>query len=424
MFYSRLWGFLTTLIAIFTFSVEGTVAQPDPLVLNVACDNSALAAAFTTANTTEGDEIINLAAGCTYTPAATLELHPDGADGTVTINGNGATLNGGNAIRLIRIFSGATASIDYLTLTNAQVYDAGGGAILNEGTLTLTNSIVSNNGASQGAGILNQGTLTVDRVAFVGNMVGGMGFSATGIYNAGSATILNSTFSGNEYQAIRAGGTMTHIRYSTIVNNENGVGRVAAVDIVIENTVISQNSVSNCTGPSNATITALYADDNSCDGTVVTTEALNLGTLAHNGGFTQTHALLHGSVLIDAAVGDCPPTDQRGVERPSGVACDVGAFEFVHSLPDAAPLLNMYDSPVFVLTWSNVSWAVGYHIQVDDNADFSSPNFNRDDLPIGALSVPVDSLPNGFYYWRVRAQRANGTWSEWSAVDTFVVQVM
>jgi hypothetical protein len=53
-----------------------------------------------------------------------------------------------------------------------------------------------------------------------------------------------------------------------------------------------------------------------------------LGALGDNGGPTLTHALLPGSPAIDAASGAfCPATDQRGVARPIGPACDVGAFE-------------------------------------------------------------------------------------------------
>jgi len=55
-----------------------------------------------------------------------------------------------------------------------------------------------------------------------------------------------------------------------------------------------------------------------------------LGPLADNGGPARTHALVEGSSAIDAGSPDCPPpvTDQRGVARPQGVACDIGAFEF------------------------------------------------------------------------------------------------
>ena len=60
-----------------------------------------------------------------------------------------------------------------------------------------------------------------------------------------------------------------------------------------------------------------------------------LGPLAFNGGPTQTRALLAGSPAIDhgspAAPGcggqACTAKDQRGVVRPLGPVCDMGAFE-------------------------------------------------------------------------------------------------
>ncbi|HUZ75969.1 MAG TPA: choice-of-anchor Q domain-containing protein, partial [Chloroflexota bacterium] len=54
--------------------------------------------------------------------------------------------------------------------------------------------------------------------------------------------------------------------------------------------------------------------------------------LASNGGLTQTLALLGTSPAIDAggsSANGCPATDQRGVPRPQGAACDSGAFEYV-----------------------------------------------------------------------------------------------
>ena len=57
------------------------------------------------------------------------------------------------------------------------------------------------------------------------------------------------------------------------------------------------------------------------------------GSLQHNGGPTETMALGTGSLAIDAGddavcggerVGGI---DQRGVPRPQGPHCDIGAFE-------------------------------------------------------------------------------------------------
>ena len=59
-----------------------------------------------------------------------------------------------------------------------------------------------------------------------------------------------------------------------------------------------------------------------------------LGPLADNGGPTQTHALLAGSPAIDHSDNlTCPPTDQRGVSRPQGPACDTGAYEAEPTAP-------------------------------------------------------------------------------------------
>ncbi|MEM4283894.1 MAG: choice-of-anchor Q domain-containing protein, partial [Candidatus Caldarchaeum sp.] len=106
----------------------------------------------------------------------------------------------------------------------------------------------------------------------------------------------------------------------------------------IKNTIVANSpSGGNCFnfgGTFNAS-GVNFDTDGSCSGfNQVTPAQLNLGSLANNGGPTQTHALLAGSVAIDA-VSDCtlqdgttPVTqDQRGVSRPQGARCDVGAFE-------------------------------------------------------------------------------------------------
>ncbi len=54
-----------------------------------------------------------------------------------------------------------------------------------------------------------------------------------------------------------------------------------------------------------------------------------LGALQNNGGQTMTMALPVGSPAIDTANDVvCPATDQRGVTRPQGLGCDVGAYEY------------------------------------------------------------------------------------------------
>ncbi|HEX9441905.1 MAG TPA: Ig-like domain-containing protein, partial [Roseiflexaceae bacterium] len=70
-----------------------------------------------------------------------------------------------------------------------------------------------------------------------------------------------------------------------------------------------------------------------------------LGALQQNGGPTLTHALLAGSPALDAAnPTNCPPTDQRGVARPQGAACDIGAYEAMSALSAATTTIVISSS--------------------------------------------------------------------------------
>ena len=56
----------------------------------------------------------------------------------------------------------------------------------------------------------------------------------------------------------------------------------------------------------------------------------NLGPLQDNGGPAQTISLAPGSAAIDkvpSTGAGCPATDERGVHRPVGSGCDIGAYE-------------------------------------------------------------------------------------------------
>ncbi len=85
-------------------------------------------------------------------------------------------------------------------------------------------------------------------------------------------------------------------------------------------------------------------------------------------------------------------------------------------LPAANALVIDY-TPAF--TWSSVLTANHYIIQVDDNADFSSPVID-DDWSTTPTFTPIDALAsNTKLYWRVRAVNAVGEMSNWSVVRYF-----
>ena len=67
-----------------------------------------------------------------------------------------------------------------------------------------------------------------------------------------------------------------------------------------------------------------------------------LGPLQDNGGPGPTHALLAGSPALDHGAA-CPATDERGVVRPQGAACDVGAYELAP--PGGGDRLGERDQP-------------------------------------------------------------------------------
>jgi hypothetical protein len=94
------------------------------------------------------------------------------------------------------------------------------------------------------------------------------------------------------------------------------------------------------------------------------------------------------------------------------------------SLPDALPIINVHTTLTPTLLWGGVSWAVSYDVEVDDDPNFESVDCCDTDLGAGDLSVQTSPLQEGIvYYWRVRAQRANGTFGAWSRVDSFVIDV-
>jgi hypothetical protein len=285
-------------------------------------------------------------------------------DKDLTITGPGAmslTVSGNNASRVFNTVNAVTVTISDLTISNGA--SSGGGGIRNLGTLTITNCTLSNNSDSNfGGGIFNSNTLTINNSTLSNNSA--TGGSGGGIINSGGfVTIINSTLSNNSATTIGGGirnlGTLTIIN-STLSNNSattgGGIFNDGSGTVNIKNSIVANSpSGGDCagTGSFNASGGANFATDSSCPGfnQVPSTGmgGLNLGPLQNNGGPTQTHALLTGSVAVDAAT-DCTDfddnpifTDQRGTTRPIdgdgdfGPLCDAGAYE-------APPCTNGVDS--------------------------------------------------------------------------------
>mgnify|MGYP001828721396 CR=1 FL=1 len=197
----------------------------------------------------------------------------------------------------------------------------GGGGIFNiDSTATLTNSTVAYNWASDtdGGGIWNGMTLALANVTLSGNTAQARG---GGLFiNFGStATLTHTTVTFNE----------------AVLGTGGGLYQKEQTAVTLRNSIVSDNTGENCAGLGTATSANYNLDsDGTCQlagtGDLALTDPL-LGPLQDNGGHTDTHALLIGSPAANAIPpGDCPlPTDQRGVTRPQGPACDMGAYEAV-----------------------------------------------------------------------------------------------
>lgn len=263
---------------------------------------------------------------------------------------------------------GGVLNFGTLTVSNSAFsgnFAFNGGAISSARSLSVTNTTFSGNRAdNQGGAIENNGALTVTDSTFTGGSASGGGAITTGLYGPVVATIANTTFSGNS--ALAGGGIVTYgmttITNSTFSANDAGYfgggglavyGGTTTVTnstlsgnsteifggglktepgamLTLRNTIVANNpSGGNChqgepiaDGGGN-----LSWPDTSCPG-INQDPLLDPTGLQDNGGPTETIALQPGSPAIDAAVlANCPPTDQRGVPRPQGAGCDIGAYE-------------------------------------------------------------------------------------------------
>lgn len=139
--------------------------------------------------------------------------------------------------------------------------------------------------------------------------------------SGGGLTILNSTISSNT--AAQGGG---------ISRFGSGGSVTVANSIAVGNTATAVGP--DCSGAIAIVSANLIGDTGGCiiTGTQPLTGDAILGQLASNGGSTQTHALLAGPALDagDDAVCAATPVsgkDQRGLVRPQGAHCDLGAYE-------------------------------------------------------------------------------------------------
>lgn len=283
------------------------------------------------------------------------------------------------------------------------------------GTLTVRQSVFQNNSSTYvSAGImLINGTATVEDSKFIGNQrtgcdqsLGAGGGAIGVVYGNGtspSATITRSVFLDNKATGFQCGagavaGFNLKVGHSTFIGNQHrdwsnqlkncGALVVYSSQGLVEYSTFTKNNpdfATLCTldGPilranivyGNATLFPyevigdftsdgynILGDRSQSSGYIASDFPADtnpfLGNIGDNGGNTTTVALYPSSPALNTVpvgMAGCESgiTDQRGVPRPQGSGCDVGAYEF-YAYPDR---LGLYKDGVFYLEIDN------YHLQ-------------------------------------------------------------
>ena len=302
--------------------------------------------------------------------------------GTGTLAISGSTISDGSASfgAGIYVYNGSLNVSDSIVSGNDATGDGGGiygGAA--GGAITITDSGILGNSASQGGGVFIRprvGTTTIAGTEIYDNTVTTTGAGLAAVIGSGGLNISNTTITGNHAPSGFGGGVKIFeyhttaratITASTVVGNEaldaGGVDSVEIgsgpyADTVLRNTIVADNTgfmdaPSDLGGDFDAAFSLIEEPDGATiNGTVpgsnLAGQDPQLGALADNGGPTRTHAITQASPAADAGAAFGFATDQRGRARPLDIptlansgalgadGSDIGAFELQVSVPRCA----------------------------------------------------------------------------------------
>jgi CSLREA domain-containing protein len=362
------------------FTVNSTGDAGDANTGDPACATATavctLRAAVDQANASASADVISLPPGVyQLTGAANEDANASGdldiddvGTASTTINGLDArttSIVGTGADRVIDTHDNSELqSISGVTIAGGGGVDAGGG-IFARGTLNLANATVVGNHAdaanvtsNEGGGVFINDHANLSNVTISGNVAARgtnntFGPQGGGVFDNGSpsSSFVNVTISGNlaTGAGAQAGGVFynadanstTYTNVTLAGNSVSGSGSEGGGifvndELTMKNTIVALNRVSGSVGNCELNDTLHSAGHNLEEGTDCGFGAAGdlhganplLGALANNGGPVDTQAELLGSPALDAGdAAGCPATDARGVARPVGAACDIGAFE-------------------------------------------------------------------------------------------------
>ena len=341
-----------------------------------------------------------------------------------TLEGFTITHESGNTGRGIRLIHNS-----YLIINNSNISDnfitdfvgshTGGGISATESCeLTINGSTISGNSASSGGGIggymanitINGSTISGNSATYVGG----------GIYKCyGTLTITESTISNNGLSdpissgggIFTGGGTLT-ITESTIsgntANNYGGGIETRDYTTFITGSIFSDNS-------------AGYSGGGIC---------LNLtsGTITI-GGSNENDINNFNEFTDNYKTGNTPSPDQHICHYSRDCHMDFPYNNYYPDIqpPDAPVLYNLFYNPSsgasYDLTWSDESssGAAGYEIEESEYSDFSSICGGMSTIDT-SCTFGHDVTENTYYYYHVRSMSSEGVYSEeWSNTVEVIV---
>ncbi len=243
-------------------------------------------------------------------------------------------------------FGGLLYLTDNLFQGNQAGADAG--AIWVEGMINFIGRSIFNNNSAQGAGgaIVTEATVSMGFMTMSGNSAQNHGGALVvrGLINFVNSTISDNTAGFGGGISVVDNGVL-NLNNVTLSSNSGltatgGLSLTAGSTAYVLNSIIANSNGADCAGPGDFNdLRYNLFEDGSCisDPTSISGDPV-LGSLTFNSGVPgilyhlPTHALLPGSAAIDAipnGQNSCGSgtEDQRGVSRPQGSGCDIGAFE-------------------------------------------------------------------------------------------------
>jgi hypothetical protein len=336
---------------------------------------------------------------------------------TVGATVQGVTITGGGAVNGGGIDNEGVLMVRDSTVTGNQATGVGGG-IDNHETLAVIASTINGNSANDGGGINTDGlsasvvlvNSTIADNTTVGGGIGG------GIFNtAGTVTLANDTVSSNRAPAGGLGGNIYN-----------------KATVLARNTIITGGTATsgteNCgAGVGVAVVSQGYnlEDRDQCEltntGDQVNTDPL-LGALQNHGGPTDTQALPLGSPAVDhgnpAGCTDASSAllmvDQRGMARPQGLNCDIGAYELQPVTPGVtvAPVTGVGSSGATLHGTVDThnfptSWQFEYGPTTAYGSSTPSQTLASGTQPVSAMIAGL--LPGTTYHFALSASTTGGT---------------